>query len=69
MFPHRDWVFPFIAKENPMCPVVSTRVPRPVATLLGGSGRACAFPLQRRNLPALLKKRPVAATAPVGIPC
>lgn len=51
-----------------MCPVVSTRVPRPVPTLLGGSGRACAFPPQRRNLPALLK-HPVAATAPVGMPC
>ena len=69
MFPCRAWVFPFIAKENPMCPVVSTRVPRPVATLLGGSGRACASPPQRHTLPALLKKRPVAATALVGIPC
>ena len=48
-----------------MCPVVSTRVLRPVPTLLGGSGRACASPPQRRDLPALLK-RPVAATAPVG---
>ena len=52
-----------------MCPVVSTRVLRPVPTLLGGSGRACASPQQRRNLPALLKKHPVAATAPVGIQC
>lgn len=68
MFPSRDWVFPFIAKENPMCPVVSIRVLRPVPTLLGGSGRACASPPQRRDLPALLK-HPVAATAPVGIPC
>lgn len=65
-------MFPFIAKENPLypivCPFVLTKVLRPVPTLLGGSGRARASILQRRSLPALLQ-RPVAVASPVGIAC
>lgn len=60
--------FPFIAKENPMCFIVSTKVLRPVPTLLGGSGRARASIPQCRSLPVLLQ-RPVAVASPVGITC
>lgn len=51
-----------------MYSVVSTKVLRPVPTLLGGSGRARASVPQCRSLPVLLQ-RPVAVAAPVGIAC
>lgn len=41
--------------------VTMTRVLRPVATLLGGSGRARVSITQGRHLPALLKP-------PLGVP-
>lgn len=67
--PRQGWAFPFIAKENPMFPVTLTKVLRPVPTLLGGSGRACASTMQRRMLPALLQP-PVAVVLLSGsIPC
>jgi hypothetical protein len=53
--PRQGWVFPFIAKENPMFPVTLTKVLRPVPTLLGGSGRARASTVQCRMPPALLQ--------------
>lgn len=52
-----------------MFPVTLTKVLRPVPTLLGGSGRACASTMQRRMLPALLQP-PVAVVLLSGsIPC
>jgi hypothetical protein len=51
-----------------VCSFVSTKVLRPVPTLLGGSGRARASTSQRRSLPALLQ-RPVVVAAPIGIAC
>ena len=52
-----------------MFPVTLTKVLRPVPTLLGGSGRACASTMQRRMPPALLQ-RPIAVALPSGsTPC
>lgn len=51
-----------------MYSVVSTKVLRPVPTLLGGSGRTRASIPQCRRLPVLLQ-RPVAVASPVGITC
>lgn len=51
-----------------MFPVNSTKVLRPVPTLLGGSGRARASTTRCRSLPALLQ-RPVDVASPIGTSC
>lgn len=66
--PRQGWAFPFVAKENPMCPVTLTKVLRPLPALLGGSGRRVST-VQYRMLPALLRP-PVAVALPsISTPC
>ena len=55
--PRQGWVFPFLAKENPMSNVLVTRVLRPVCTLLGGSGHVRVTALRPLPLAALLQRQ------------
>jgi hypothetical protein len=52
-----------------MYAVTSTRVLRPVPTLLGGSGRARATTVRRRLLPALLQPSVGTVLPSGGTPC